>query len=329
MNKKWFIIKIIITLILFIIAICLVVLTFNNGFKMSESNANNLFSFIGTLIGSIISLIGAFIVLYITMKKNNEQQVRLFNEQNSIQVENNLQQKYTKEREIFNETYNSIEQFLIISQTYKIDSNSSFVDTINRLNLAFTEYKKSMNLLLISTNVYSLKDKCINCSLCDVKSYGELSRVLKDIQAIIMDYEDVILKIHLIQNEMFDLAIRNKERIDRKSILENIVNNNTVLLNYSSEVKELTAKINKANQEIIDINISLQKDFDIINEKNSNISQMIGQLSKIQPKFFNKIMEYFDVVTFYIKEQVCLVKKNGRKLSSKCKKYDLNDIDKY
>lgn len=185
-----------------------------------------------------------------------------------------------------------------------------------------------MNLLLISTNIYSLKDKCINCSLCDVKSYGELSRILKDIQTIIIDYEDVILKIHLIQNEMFDLAIRNKERIDRKSILENIVKNNTALLNYSIEVKDLTAKINIANQEINDINISLQKDFDIINEKNSNISHMLEHLSKIQPKFFNKIMEYYDVVTFYINEQVLLIKQNGRKMLSKCEKYEFKNVDK-
>ena len=328
MNKRNLIFSISTTILLFIIALLLGIFTFKNGFNISEMKASNLFSFLGGMLGTLVSIAGSFVVLLITIKKNNEHQVKLINEQNSIQVENNLQQRYNKERENFNNAYNSIEQLLITSKTYMVDeSSTTYINVIDRLNLVYTEYRKCINSVLITTNVYTLQEKCVGCTLCDIKSYGELSRVLKDIQSIIKEIEHSTSEINLKQNILFDIAFKNKQLVDNKELLVRKISV------YKKEQKEypktskdfidLEKEVSNMNQQLINTDNNICANLRSMKDENKNLFILINNLETMKLNFFNKIKEYFEIVKFHISEQVQFVKNNGRTSSTKCRKYEL------
>ncbi len=332
MNKKNFWLGIIGTILLFIVALLLGIFTFKIGFNLQESNASNLFSFLGGMLGTLLSVAGSFIVLWITIKKNNEHQTKLINEQNSIQVENNLQQKYNREREIFNNAYNSIEQLLITSKTYMVDeSSTTYISVIDRLNSVYTEYRKCINSVLITTNVYTLQDKCVGCTLCDIKSYGELSRVLKDIQTIIKELENSTSEINLKQNIIFDIAVKNKQLVDSKSLLINTLTNckneQKAFSKTSKDFKNLENNINNISQQLTNADNDIFKNLNSIKNENKNLFILLNNLETIKLNFFNKIKEYFEIVKFHVSEQVQFVKNRGRTSSSSCKKYDLENSE--
>lgn len=332
MNKKSLWIGTICAVFLFIIAVIFGVYTFKNGFNLQDGKASNLFSFLGGMLGTFFSVAGSFIILWITIRKNNEQQIKLINEQNSIQVENNLQQKYNREREIFSSAYNSIEQFLITSKTYVVnESPLTFINVIDRLNSVYADYRKCINSVLITTNVYTLQDKCIGCTLCDIKSYGELARVLKNIQIIINQIQKTIQEINLKHNIIFGIALKNKQLTDNKSLQTNLLNNyineQKVCSQKNKSFRELQNNINNVKELIINFDIDINKNITTIINENSSIQILLNTLDTLKLDFFNFIREYFEIVKYHISEQVKFVKNKGRTSVSICKKYNLENLE--
>ncbi len=328
MKKKTFWIEITCTILLFIIALLLGVFTFKNGFNIQESNASNLFSFLGGMLGTFISIVGSFIILFITIKKNNEQQIKLINEQNAAQMENSLQQKFNKERESFNNAYNALEQFIMNSKTYMVD-NTNFISVLDRLNSLFIEYRKSMNSVLILTNVYTIQDKCVGCTLCDLKNYGELARVLKDIQSIIIEIENNTSNINIRQNKIFDKAIANQQIVDKRlpltKLIENYKNEQQLYAKNTRKFKELEYQIVSTNQQICNIDTEFQKNLDIIKNENSFIVLEVTKLDNLKLSFLNKIKEYFGIANLYMSEHIQYIKNNERTFSLICKKLNLEN----
>jgi hypothetical protein len=295
-----------------------------NGINLNE----NLSSFIGNLTGSSLSFIGSFIVLYITIKSSNEQQLKSIKEQSAIQVENNLREKFNNEKENFKEAYNALEQFIFTSKTFSVD-NGNFSIVLDKLNSSYAEYRKCINTVLISTDVYTLKDCCVGCNLCDIKLYGELARVLKDIQNLIRVIEEDSAFINLKHNNMFQLAISNQQNIQNKDLITSLINN--LFTQFNSVKKTNTEKASKIEQEIAitkekieNLNKAIQEINIKIQDENKYIIEKLTKLEQIKLEFYNKIKEYFLISNEYKKEYITFVEKNGRLFNNKCKKYNLD-----
>ena len=150
--------------------------------------------FWGGVFGAAISIIFSFVILILTIIANNKQQIKSINKQTSIQIENNLRQKYTTEKDYFKKAYNALEMFLFNSRTFVIDPNQLSI-TLDKLNATYADYRKCINTLTITTGIYELQDKCIGCTLCHIKIYGEVIRESKELQSLVEKIEDIVYNI--------------------------------------------------------------------------------------------------------------------------------------
>lgn len=153
MKKTKRILNIILILISIICLLSLTIISFIYGLKSTEKN-----EFWGGVFGAAISIIFSFVILILTIQANNKQQIKSVNKQTSIQIEDNLRQKYINEKDNFKEAYNALEIFLFNSKTFVIDPNQLSI-TLDKLNATYADYRKCINTLTINTGIYELQDK--------------------------------------------------------------------------------------------------------------------------------------------------------------------------
>ena len=154
---------------------------------------------------------------------------------------------------------------------------------MDKLNATYADYRKCINTLTINTGIYELQDKCIGCTLCHIKNYGEVIRELKELQILVEKIEELAGEINTLQNNNFRIVLNshNMKQDDNK-------------------IQTIVAKIE---------------------EQNEKITEKLNKLETLKLKLFNAIKRYFQVVNNYIQETVLHIEKFG-KINEQCKKMD-------
>ncbi len=277
MKKTKRILSIILILISIMCLLSLTIISFIYGLKSTEKN-----EFWGGVFGAAISIIFSFVILSLTIQANNKQQIKSVNKQTSIQIEDNLRQKYINEKANFKEAYNALEIFLFNSKTFVIDSNQLSI-TLDKLNATYADYRKCINTLTITTGIYELQDKCIGCTLCHIKIYGEVIRELKELQILVESIEELAGEVNTLQNSNFRIVLNSH--------------------NMKQDDNKIQTKVAK------------------IEEQNEKITEKLNKLETLKLKLFNAIKRYFQVVNIYIQETVLHIEKFG-KINEQCKKME-------
>lgn len=308
----------------------LVFLMIISGILGLKSNNNS--NFWGGVFGASITVSSSFIILFITILKDKEEQIKSINHQTSINIEQNLRDKYLKEKDTFIKAYSSLEVFLFSSRTL-FPENNTLINTLDKLNENYANYRVSTNNLLMLTAIYQINERCIGCSLCDIKMYGEVVRELDKLKILVLDMEKLAGKVNLTQNQNYRVAYELKEIEEKIRITSSIIENNKKIIEIMSNTpnlmneSEIKKKYIENEQEIQGLS-ELQKDkqakLDIMKEYSKFNNEKIDELDNIKLKLFNQINSYFTVVNLYIDEYVVYIKKHGQK-NKQCKKLDFQN----
>lgn len=320
-------------LIFVVVIVCITIISF---FLKDNSNYG---SFIGSVLGAIISGGITFIVLFITIKQGNESQEKVLNVQSALQAENNLLHIFEKRKEVITETVNKLDRLLFTVQILKVSGVEEISEEQKNLVNIFSDYRKAMNSIKVNTDIYVDTSKCDGCTDCDIKSYGELSKrktklyecfnkieygcnlMMQELQAALdkcIDTKNLLAQSNLYQKDIFlyEEYIQNC----KKCFMLN-PNNNEML----DKLKQYEAECAKFKEQIKAINEQIQSLSKEIGEKNRNARNRANniQMGDIN-ELYNAIMKYFDIYTYYIKENKLFIINNGTLSNSICKKYTLN-----
>ncbi len=299
---------------------------------------NNFSSFIGSILGAIISGIITFVVLFITIKQGNENQEKILNVQSALQAENNLVHVLEKQKEVITVSVNKLEKLLFTVQLLKVSDVEEISEERKNLINIFSDYRKAMNVIKLNTNIYVDTEKCDGCTDCDIKSYGELSKrktkLCECFNKVEYNCNLMIQELQMAFDECIDvqslLAQNNaykKEMFSYEEIILNCKRNCEINSNdseISEKLKQYEAEHAKLEERVRAINEQVQSALKDIGEKNKNARNKANSIQMCdRNELYNAIMKYFDVYSFYIKENKNFIINNGT-LSSNCKKYTFN-----
>lgn len=301
-------------------------------------NNNNFSSFIGSVLGALISGIITFVVLFITIKQGNENQEKVLNVQSALQAENNLIHVLEKQKEVITESVNKLDNLLFTVQILKVSGVEEISEERKNLINIFSDYLKAMNVIKLNTNIYVDTEKCDGCTDCDIKSYGELSKrktklcecfnkveyncnlMVQELQMALdecIDTQNLLTQSNAYKKEMFSY----EEKIQKcKKNFEINPSDSGI----AEKLKQYEAEYAKLEDRVRAINEQVQSALKDIGEKNKNARNKANNIQMCdRNELYNAIMKYFDVYSFYIKENKNFIINNGT-LSSNCKKYTFN-----
>lgn len=332
MNKKY---KIFVGgLLAFIIVIlCITVISF-----FLKDN-NNYSGFIGSVLGAVISGIITFIALFITIKQGNENQEKALNIQSALQVENNMLHLLENQKEIITESVNSLDNLLFTVQILKVAGVEEL--SVERKNLIgiFSDYRKAMNVIKFNTDIYIDTSKCDGCADCDIKSYGELSKrktilcecfkkVEYNCNLMVQELQTALDKCIDTQNLLTQRSSYRESLILLEERIQNYKRNTTINPNDNEtieKIKQYEAECAKLQDQIKTIDEQVQLAIVEIDEKNRKARSETNNIQMCdRNELYNAIMKYFDVYSFYIKENKKFIINNGTLSNNKCKKYALD-----
>ena len=332
MNKKY---KVFIGGLLgfIIVILCITVVSF-----FFKDNANYA-AFIGSIFGAIIGGSISFVVMFITIIQGNENQKNASNVQSALQVENNLLHLMEKQKEFMTESVNRLDDLLFTVQILKVANAEGILDERKNLIKIFSDYRRAMNIIKFNTDIYIDTSKCDGCTDCDIKSYGELSKRKTKLC-------ECINKIEYNCNMMVqELQIALDESIDTKNLIAQNGLNRQELRSYENllqnckgysdhnqnndkngeEIKQYEAEYTKLKEKIKSIDEKIQLMIQDIGEKNKIARSMANNIQMCdRNELYKVIIQYFDIYSFYIKENKRFVLEHGMLPIKKCKKYTLD-----
>ena len=287
---------------------------------------NNFSSFIGSILGAIISGIITFVVLFITIKQGNENQEKILNVQSALQAENNLVHVLEKQKEVITVSVNKLEKLLFTVQLLKVSDVEEISEERKNLINIFSDYRKAMNVIKLNTNIYVDTEKCDGCTDCDIKSYGELSKrktkLCECFNKVEYNCNLMIQELQMAFDECIDvqslLAQNNaykKEMFSYEEIILNCKRNCEINSNdseISEKLKQYEAEHAKLEERVRAINEQVQSALKDIGEKNKNARNKANSIQMCdRNELYNAIMKYFDVYSFYIKENKNFIINSG------------------
>lgn len=296
-------------------------------------------NFIGNVLGAMISGIITLVVLFITIKHGNKNQEKVLNEQSALHMENNLLHRLEKEKELISESVNELDILLFSVQILKVSGPEGIVEERKNLIDIFSYYRKAMNVIKLSTNIYIDTSKCDGCTECDIKSFGELSKLKTKLREcfnkveyncnlMFQDLQSALDECIDTQNLLTQRTSCQKDMILRQEQIQNYKKYNELnpddneilkkLKQYEEESTKLLERIKAIDDQI---QIALNR----IRDKNEKAR---SEASRIQicdkNELYNAIMKYFDMYNFYVRENKNYVIKNGTIWQNICKKYKLD-----
>ena len=296
-------------------------------------------NFIGNVLGAMISGIITLVVLFITIKHGNKNQEKVLNEQSALHMENNLLHRFEKEKELISESVNELDILLFSVQILKVSGPEGIVEERKNLIDIFSYYRKAMNVIKLSTNIYIDTSKCDGCTECDIKSFGELSKLKTKLREcfnkveyncnlMFQDLQSALDECIDTQNLLTQRTSCQKDMILRQEQIQNYKKYNELnpddneilkkLKQYEEESTKLLERIKAIDDQIqIALNRILDK-----NEKARSEASRIQICDKNE--LYNAIMKYFDMYNFYVRENKNYVIKNGTIWQNICKKYKLD-----
>lgn len=340
----------IIALALFSILLFFILFNILSAYK--TTSGNDLISFVGGIIGSIIAGMIAIVTFYYTIKNNNKNLKESNDLQNKLNIENNnlqialkiedqLNKKIEKERSVIAITYNKLEDFLF-AVSNMLNQNNDYIEMKNDFLRLYKEVLSSINTIKFNSEIFDDRNLCENCEMCNIKMYGALVKSAADIKRKIsvIDEECRVVLGHL--EAALNTAAKSKQLLDEKLSLQKInINNEDLISRKKSQIinpiDSLTPQEQVCHDEILSIhqNIEINKkrisEIDKLTENNLNFIGEQSNLAKnkaIQIDAKNKtelytlIRLYFNNYNYYIKETVFDIQKNGKKPNSVCAKLD-------
>ena len=317
-------------LIFLIVILCTTVISF------LFRNNSNFVSFIGTLLGAVISGIITLVVLFITIKQGNENQETALRLQSALQVESNLLHSLEKRREVVAESVNKLDDLLFMVQNLKIENPDVISEERKNLIKIFSDYREAMNVIKLNTDIYVDTSKCDGCNDCAIKFYGELSRRKTKLC-------ECFNKVERNCNSMVEkLQVALDTSIDAKNLLSQKEVYQKTLLSYEEQVQryryyntmnpfdlEIYEKMKqyekdyvKLQENIQAIDEQIQLALNVIGEKNKQAREEANNIQIYDKmELYNAVMMYFDAYSIYIDQNKEYVMKNGALFEKKCKKY--------
>lgn len=316
------------------------------------ASENDVFSFAGGIIGSLIAGMVAVATFYCTLKNNDknqteahELQTKLNIENNhlqaSLKVEDNLNRKMEKERAVLANTYNQLENFLF-TVSNMLYQNDNFIDMKNDFLRLYGEFLSSINNIKFNSEIFDDRSLCENCEMCEMKTYGTLVRFAADIHKEIfaIDEECRIVLDYLVS--ALNMAAQSKQLLDEKLNLQQInISNERLIAIYKSqiinqkevltpqeqiyynEILSLSENIKQNNQRIAEIDVFTENNLKSIGvEINQAKGKAVQIDNKLKMQLYTLIRRYFSIYSSYIKEVVFEVQVNGKKINGGCAKLD-------
>lgn len=336
MNKKC---KIVSYGLLIFVAVVLFIIVISFFLKnIIKVNSNDYSSLIGSVLGAIISGIIALIVLFITIKQGNKNQEKALNMQFALQAENNLLQVLEKRKEVIIESVNQLDDLLFTVQILKVSGIEEISEERKNLINLFSAYCKAMNVIKLNTDIYIDTSKCDGCTDCDINAYGELSKMktklcecfnkvelncnlmVQELQVALdecIDAKNLLAQSNLYQKQLllYEEQIQNyKER----AVLDS--NDNVVV----EKLKQCEAEYTKLQEQLKVIDTQIQTALKDIGERNGKARDKANRIQICdRNELYNVIMKYFNIYSFYIKENKSFVLNNGTLFNTIYKKYTL------
>ncbi len=325
---------------------------FNILVAYKSASGNDLFSFVGGIIGSLIAGAIAVFTFYYTIKNNNKNQkeahelqtklnIENNNLQTSLKVQDNMNRKMETERSVLAITYNHLENFLY-SVSNMLKQNDDYIEMKNDYLRLYKEVISSINTISFNSEIFDDRSQCENCSMCEIKTYGSLVKSATDIQKEIhdIDKECRIVLGHL--ESALNTAAQNKQLANEISILRqlNIENERMIEIrksqiinpigsytpeevSYYNEITSISNNILANNNKISEINGVLDSNLKIISEQSALARNKASQIdTNNKMRLYILIRKYFNAYNLYIRETVYAVRKNKKQSNSGCAKLD-------
>ncbi len=337
MNRKWKFFKeallIFIAVILFIIAVSFLL---KNIIKVNPQNYGSL---IGSILGSVITGFITLAALFITIKNGNENQKKALNVQSTLQAENNLLRVLENQKEAITESMSQLDNLLFTVQILKVSGIEDLLEERKNVINIFSDYRKAMNIIKLNTDIYIDTSKCDGCTDCDIKSYGELSKMKTKLRerfnATEYNCSSMIQELHTALDQCIDIqnlfTQRNayqKQRFTLEGLIQNYKNQMMMNPNDSEtfeKLKQCEAEDAKLKEKIEEIDAQTQTALKDVGERNEKARREANKIQMYdRNELYNSIMKYFDAYSFYIKENKDYVTKNGTLSKNVCKKYKLD-----
>ncbi|MEZ3425474.1 MAG: hypothetical protein K1W39_17530 [Lachnospiraceae bacterium] len=318
------------TIIFVIVIVCVAFISF-----FLKDN-NNFSSFIGSILGALISGVITFVGLYITIKQGNENQSKALNLQSALQVENNLLHFLEKQKKNITESVNKLDKLLFTVQLLKIANVKDIPKERKNLINIFSDYRQAMNSIRFATNIYIDTSKCDGCTDCCIKSYGELSKRKTKLSECFYKIElncNVMMQaLQIVLDKSIDIQqwieqktlYFNQKRLNEEGILKcrNSLSQNSNDIGIMEKIRQYETENIKLEEQIRVIDEQIQQAFNEIGEENKKARNEANNIHmRDRNELHNAIMQYFDIYNFYIEENKKFTLKNGILFNKKCKKY--------
>lgn len=257
-------------LIIFFLLVFFLLFNWLEAYK--TATGNDLISFVGGIIGSLIAGAIAVITFYYTIKNNNKHQkeahdlqtklnIENNNLQTSLKIQDNLNRNMETERSVLATTYNHLENFLF-SVSNMLNKNNDYIEMKNDYLRIYKEFISSINNIKFNSEIFDDRSFCENCEMCEFKTYGTLVKSATDIQKemLVIDEECRVVLGYL--ESALNTASQSKQLLDESSSLQ---------------------KININNERIIEI-------------KKSQILNPLGSLTQKEQMCYNEITSIFQII---------------------------------
>lgn len=243
---------------------------------------NNFSSFIGGILGALISGVITFVGLYITIKQGNENQSKALNLQSALQVENNLLHFLEKQKKNITESVNKLDKLLFTVQLLRIANVKDIPEERKNLINIFSNYRQAMNAIRFVTNIYIDTSKCDGCTDCCIKSYGELSKRKTKLSECFYKIElncNVMMQaLQIVLDKSIDVQqwieqktlYFNQKRLNEEGILQcrNSLSQNSNNIGITEKIRQYETENIKLEEQIRVIDEQIQQAFNEIGEEN-------------------------------------------------------------
>lgn len=295
----------------------------------------------GALIGSILAGLIALISLVATLISNNKSQQETNKLQSSLKVEENLSQKLRKISGEITAAYNQLEIMLLIMQYLKVERGDFSPERSNIIE-AYSKFRTAINGIRMNTPIYQNWTKCVDCTACNIKTYGELAKVTMALQKCFVQIDkegsNAFAELETALSLAMDSGNILKNVMDRNELITHIKSSielknqliqnvpDTEKTNIQHEINEYIKNIASYENELKDLEKTLDNNTNMIADCNKNARGRANHiLTELKRDLSIAIIDYLDCYGMYIRESVRYTAKHGRALNSKCKKYDFEE----
>jgi len=282
------------------------------------------------LIGIAFATLIPLLILIFTLKSNKKTQIKNNNIQIALTWQNSVSTEINKAHQSVTEAYNNIDKLLILCASLKPQGRDmgKYIEQVNEIYILF---RQSMNNVKYNTDIYTVSIMCEGCTLCDIKTYGDLAKATIRLQTVFISIDEEVCESINLLSVALDSASETIDIIERRSTTQNIVDNYRSMISLSEskhyiddklkqDVLYYNAQMNKEISEIEKFDNIISSKMDVTKQKNEIARNKINDIYiKHKPQLDEAIFSYFAMYKRFAKQGVLYIQKNGRP-NNMCKK---------